>query len=288
MIDKKQFLSLLKMGRFFVLIAGLIAYALGLSLAYYHLGFLYSLNAVIGLAIMVSATLASHYANEFADVDTDTITRRTWFSGGSGVLPAKVVPRSWALNSALILVFITIILTAASFYFKILPLIGVIIVAIGLIGGWFYSMPSLRLEKTSWGEVDNALLGGFLMPLIAYIPQIGGFTLKEIIILIPIVFAVFVNLLGVHWSDRKADAAVGKKTLVVNLGKKTKIAHAVFTGLIYAFFAFLAPLIPYVAIAVFLTIPFALWSIIKFENPMSSSFLMCSVMIFASIGFILS
>lgn len=288
MIDKKQFLSLLKMGRFFVLIAGLIAYALGLSLAYYHLGFLYSLNAVIGLAIMVSATLASHYANEFADVDTDTITRRTWFSGGSGVLPAKVVPRSWAINSALILVFITIILTAASFYFKILPLSGVIIVAIGLIGGWFYSMPPLRLEKTSWGEVDNALLGGFLMPLIAYIPQIGGFTLKEIIILIPIVFAVFVNLLGVHWSDRKADAAVGKKTLVVNLGKKTKIAHAVFTGLIYAFFAFLAPLIPYVAIAVFLTIPFALWSIIKFENPMSSSFFMCSVMIFASIGFILS
>ncbi|MDI6723195.1 MAG: hypothetical protein QMD61_00960 [Methanobacterium sp.] len=51
--------------------------------------------------------------------------------------------------------------------------------------------------------------------------------------LIPIVFAVFVNLLGVHWADRDANASVGKKTLVVNLGNRVRIVHAVFTGLIY-------------------------------------------------------
>ena len=289
-MEKTQLIALLKMGRFFILIAGLIAYSLGLSMAYNIQGFINPANAVIGLAILISATLVAHYANEYADVDTDTITRRTWFSGGSGVLPSKIVPRSWALNSALVLLGLTIILTILSFYFKYLPISGVLIVAIGLTGGWFYSMPPLRLERTSWGEIDNALLGGFLMPLIAYIPQTGGFNLKEIIILIPIVLAVFVNLLGVHWTDKKADETVGKKTMVVNLGKNVRSVHALFTGLIYATSAFLILLIPLqIVIAVFLTIPFALWSIIKFEDiPMSSSFLMCSVMIFASIGFILS
>ncbi len=94
-MEKKQLIALIMMGRFFVLISGLIAYSLGLSLAYYDLGFLDPFKAFIGLAILVSATLAAHYANEYADVDTDTITRRTWFSGGSGVLPSKMVPKSW-------------------------------------------------------------------------------------------------------------------------------------------------------------------------------------------------
>lgn len=74
---------------------------------------------------MISATLTANYANEYADVDTDTITCRTWFSGGSGVLTSKIVPISWALNAAIILAGLTIILTALSFYFKILPISGV-------------------------------------------------------------------------------------------------------------------------------------------------------------------
>ncbi|MGF7119436.1 prenyltransferase [Methanobacterium oryzae] len=289
-MNKLQIWALLKIGRFFVLIAGIIAFILGLSMAYYDLGFLDPLKAIIGLSILVLATLAAHYANEYADIDTDTITRRTWFSGGSGVLPSKIVPKSWALNSARILIAITIIITILSFYFGYLPFSGVLIVGIGLFGGWFYSMPPLQLERTSLGEIDNALLGGFLMPLIAYVPQVGSLSLKEIIILIPVVLAVFVNLLGVHWSDRKADESCGKKTLVVNLDENTRTIHAVFTGLIYAISIFLIYLVPLkVVVAIFLTIPFALWSIIRFkESPMSSSFLMNAVMIFTSIGFIIS
>lgn len=289
-MNKLQLLALLKMGRFFVLIAGLIAYTLGLSMAFHDLGFIYIPNAVVGLLILVSATLMAHYANEYADVDTDSLTRRTWFSGGSGVLPSKIIPKSWALNAAVFLAIICIITTAISFYFELISIGGVLIVVIGIIGGWFYSMPPLNLERTSLGEIDNAILGGFLMPLIAYIPQTGSFHLREIIILIPIVIAVFVNLLGVHRSDREADAAARKKTLVVNLGKNARPVHAVFTCLIYGISAFLIYLVPLqVVVAIFLTIPFALWSIIRFEDsPMSSSFLMNSVMIFAAIGFIIS
>jgi len=89
-MNKLQLLALFKMGRFFVLVAGLIAYALDLSMTYHYLGFLDPFKAIIGLIILISATLAAHYANEYVDVDTDSLTRRTWFSGGSGVLPSKI------------------------------------------------------------------------------------------------------------------------------------------------------------------------------------------------------
>ena len=47
---------------------------------------------ILSLAVMVSAILMGHYANEYADVDTDSLTKRTLYSGGSGVLPSGIVP----------------------------------------------------------------------------------------------------------------------------------------------------------------------------------------------------
>jgi 1,4-dihydroxy-2-naphthoate octaprenyltransferase len=65
------------MGRPFILVAGIIAYFLGLSMVYHDLGTINLLPALGGLLILILATLMAHYANEYADVDTDTITRRT-------------------------------------------------------------------------------------------------------------------------------------------------------------------------------------------------------------------
>jgi 1,4-dihydroxy-2-naphthoate polyprenyltransferase len=288
-VNVKEFVALVKMGRPFILVAGLIAYVLGLSMAYYQLHALEPIKAVMGLLIMVSAIFMAHYANEYADVDTDSLTRRTWFSGGSGVLPSEIIPRSWALYAAILFALLSLILTVLSLLTGILPIPGVFIVAMGMLGGWFYSMPPLRLERTVWGELDNALLGGFLMPLIAYVPQTGYIDLKALLILIPIFLAVMVNLLAVHWADRNADAAVGKNTLVVRLGNRTRAVHAILTAFIYLSSAGLIGVVAWpVFLAIFLTLPLAIWAVSKFEQgPLPSSFLMVAVMIFSSVGFLL-
>jgi len=39
-----------------------------------------------GLILLLLVAASVHYANEFADAETDAITRRTAFSGGSGAL----------------------------------------------------------------------------------------------------------------------------------------------------------------------------------------------------------
>lgn len=87
-ISFNNLLAMIRLGRPFVLVAGIIAYALGLSMAYHDIGMIEWPLAWLGLVILISATLMAHYANEYADVDTDSITRRTFFSGGSGVLPS--------------------------------------------------------------------------------------------------------------------------------------------------------------------------------------------------------
>ena len=49
-----------------------------------------------GLLALMPISMSVHYANEYADVDTDALTQRTPFSGGSGALPGSGLPRSLA------------------------------------------------------------------------------------------------------------------------------------------------------------------------------------------------
>ena len=282
-----------KLGRPLVLLAGVIAYLLGLSMAYHESGIIDLSAAVLGMVIMVSAILMAHYANEFADIDTDSLTRRTWFSGGSGILPAGLVSPRLALVSAFAFLTVSVSSTAAAIFLGIVaPIVGVVVL-VGIAGGWSYSMPPLRLERTWFGEIDNALLGGFLMPLIAYTCQVGSVGFDAMASCVPIFFAVLANLLGVHWADRKADEMVGKRSLVVRLGERSRRLHTISILMIYVSTVVLLGYgLPFeVAVAGLFTLPFGLWAIVAFgrgSSPLPSSATMVVLMLFTSVGWILA
>lgn len=292
-ITKDQIFGIIKMGRPFVLVAGLIAYLVGLSMAYYEINSIDYFKAIIGFIILMTGTLMGHYADEYADIDTDSLTRRTLYSGGSGVLPSGLVPVKWALYSALFCLSIAMIITGVSIYYEIFSINILLIVVPALIGGWIYSMPPFSLERKGLGEIDNAILGGFFMTLIGYTSQTSIISIKSIVSLIPIFLAVFVNLLGVHWADRIADKSVGKNTLVVKLGYKTKYIFYLMMFLLYIvtiiFIGVIYPLI--VGISILITLPLGIYSSLKFtktKTPMISSVFMGVVMLAMIIGYIFS
>jgi 1,4-dihydroxy-2-naphthoate octaprenyltransferase len=76
-----------------------------------------------------------------------------------------------------------------------------------------YSLPPLKLAWRGLGEVDNAFLGGILLPLHGYITVTGRFDSWVVLACLPFFFLCFNNLLAVTWPDRHADAQVGKMTL---------------------------------------------------------------------------
>ncbi len=286
-------MALLKMGRFLVLLAGVAAYALGLAMAYADLGQVDWVRAGMGLLLMSLATLAAHYANEFADVDTDSLARRTYFSGGSGVLPSGILAPIWALRAAIICGGFCMGLAVWWVVDGVLSPQVLGITVLGLLGGWFYSMPPLALERRSVGELDNALLGGFLMPLIGYVAQSGTVPPLAVIRLIPVFLVVFVNLLGVHWADREADAAVGKRSWVVALGEQTRVLHAAMLLAAYALvFALTGRVFPApVSLAVLATLPFGLyvaWRFWRSPGPFFSSLIMMVWFVCMGIGWVFS
>ncbi len=167
------------------------------------------------------------------------------------------------------------------------------ITVLALLGGWFYSMPPLALERRSVGELDNAILGGFMMPLIAYVAQAGSVTPLAFVRLIPAFLVVFVNLLGVHWADREADAEVGKRSLVVALGPRTRTLHNIMLLAAYALMPALTGRIfpPLVTLAALATLPFGLFVAWRFwtrPGPFLSSLIMMVWFAVLAVGWVVA
>lgn len=260
--------ALVRLGRPTILPGGILAYALGAAMGYWQQGRFHWTAALAGLAVTEVTNLVAHYADEYADVDTDTITRRTWFSGGSGVLPAGLVPPTWALCMAVALAVLSVLLTATLIAVGVLPAQVSWIVGLGLVCGWFYSMPPLQLERRGLGEPDNAFLGGILMPLMGYTAQTGRPTWAAVLALLPIFLLVLANLLGVHWADREADKAVGKRSLVVMAGRYVRPLHHVLTAAAYLLaLALTGAVLPLpVTLALWATLPVSLWATATFAR----------------------
>ena len=288
-----QLSAMLRMARPLILPGGMLAYALGAAMAYGHSGSFDWGRAAAGFLVTELANLLASYADEYADVDTDALTRRTWFSGGSGVLPAGLVPVRWALWGALVSGALAVAFTTLFILNGVLSPHTAWIVGLGLLGGWFYSMPSLCLERRGLGELDNALLGGLLMPLMGYTVQTGRPTVEAVLALLPIFTMVLVNLLGVHWADREADAAVGKRSLVVIAGERARPLHHALIAtsylLVIALAGWVLPL-P-VVVALLSTAPVGLWAAWTFgrqSSPVPSAAAMVAAIIAAAVGWIVA
>jgi 1,4-dihydroxy-2-naphthoate polyprenyltransferase len=201
------------MARPLILLSVIMAYGLGVAIAY---GMNYPLQLpplLWGLAALVFLSASIHYANEYADFETDTLTRKTLFSGGSGVLPGGGVGRRLALRAAWVALLLGLFLALIAVSQGILAPITLPLLIVGAFLGWMYSLPPLRLDWNGLGEVDNAILGAMLLPLYGYVVVTGAVNISVVLACIPFALIDFLNLLGVTWADRAADRQVGKYTL---------------------------------------------------------------------------
>jgi 1,4-dihydroxy-2-naphthoate octaprenyltransferase len=180
------------------------------------------LGAIAAALLLVLLAAASvHLANEAADHDTDRLTQRTPFSGGSGALAASGlaprVPLTLGLGLATLVVGSSLAAVTAGL---LNPLAAVLLLA-GLGGGLAYSLPPAALMRRGWGEPLNAALGAMLLPLCGVATVSGAITVDDVIAFLPLLSVTFASVLTTAWPDRAADAATDKATLQVRLAPST-------------------------------------------------------------------
>lgn len=223
---------------------------------------------VVGIAALLPVAASIHYANEYADHETDALTERTPYSGGSGALGDLALPRRLPRDAAVLTLLVGVGLALACLAHG-LTVVGVGVLLVGAVFGWMYSLPPLALAWNGLGEVDNALLGGMALPLYGFAVQTGRLAPEAALALLPLTLLVFVNLLDTTWPDREADAAVGKATLATRWS--TGRLRLTYAGAALAAFALLPVfaggiLPPLVAAASFLALPFLAWGAYRYTE----------------------
>jgi 1,4-dihydroxy-2-naphthoate octaprenyltransferase len=201
------------------LLGGALLYGLGAALAAASGASIDWSRYALGQAIVTSIQLATHYANEYFDRESDRLVgaSRTWFSGGSGVLPEGRLSPLVALNAGRI--GVAVALTLIVFALTIEPAMSAI-GALALLGSWFYSAPPIRLTASGFGEWTTALIVAFLAPLSGVVMQRGSIDARLIAVTLPLVLIHVAMLLTFEFPDFDADSQTGKRTLAVRLGRR--------------------------------------------------------------------
>jgi len=216
------------------LLASVIAVTNGLAIAYWKysaIATLYAILTYIGVVFLhASVDLLNDYWDHKRGIDS--ATKRTKFSGGTGVLPENLLtPRAVYLAG---IVFLILGASVGAYFVAIRGIMIAVILGFAVVAIYFYST---TIVNAGLGELFVAIKGAMIVlgtlyvqnavlePAALYVGAIVGILSATVL---------FVN----SFPDYEADMSKGRRTLVIMLGRKT--APAVFPIFIIAAYAMIA------------------------------------------------
>jgi len=243
----------------FLLLSAVLSF-LGISIAWYygsfHLG--YALLTFLGLLLChISVNVLNDYFDYESGIDLET--KRTPFSGGSGILPtSRLKPRQvlWLGVGSLILAVPIGVYFVITRGWDLLPLL-----IVGALCAVLYTPLITKLGFPEWAPGAGM---GTLPVLGAYFIQTTAYTLPAVIAAIPSGILVHNLLLLNEFPDVEADKIASRKTMPILIGKtKAWMVYSALTIIVYLWIIgwVAAGKMPLFALIALLTLPFAIKAI---------------------------
>ncbi|MCX6010802.1 MAG: prenyltransferase [Chloroflexi bacterium] len=228
---------------------------------YFHLG--HALLAFLGLLLChIGVNVLNDYFDYRSGIDLKT--RRTPFSGGSGILPAaRMTPRQvfWlGMGSFLLAVPIGV-------YFVIV--VGWALLPLLLVAALCTLLYTPLLTRMGWPEWAPGAGMGFLPVLGTYFIQTAAYTFPAVIAAIPSGILVHNLLLLNEFPDIPADREAGRRTLPITIGKNGAwLIYSALTIVVYVWIVgwVIAGAMPVFSLIALLTLPFAIKAIRNGRN----------------------
>ena len=198
------------------LLASVIAVSVGLAISWWQ-GFpinpLHAILTMCGVAFLhASVDLLNDYWDFKRGIDTKT--KRTKVSGGTGVLPERLLQPSQVYRAGVVFLIIGSII--GSYFVIIDGIIIAVILGFAIISIYFYST---KIVDSGLAEIFVAVKGTMIVLGTYYIQTLEISTTS---ILAGIVIGILssIVLFITSFPDYDADKSKGRKTLVIAVGKK--------------------------------------------------------------------
>jgi len=243
----------------FLILSAVLAF-LGTCIAWYHGSFHlgYALLAFVGLLL---AHISVNVLNDYFDYRSgiDLATKRTPFSGGSGILPAALLAPGQVFRFGMISFLLAAVIGV---YFVITR--GWLLLPLLLVGGLCILFYTPVILKRRWPEWSPGLGLGTLPILGAYFVQTADYTWPALIAAIPSGILVHNLLFLNEFPDVEADKTADRKTMPITMGKgKSSIVYAVLMVTVYLWIIawVVAGEMPVGSLLALLTFPFTIKAI---------------------------
>jgi 1,4-dihydroxy-2-naphthoate octaprenyltransferase len=216
------------------LLASVIAVSNGLAITYWKYGTIDPVYAVLTYTGVVFLHASVDLLNDYWDHKRgiDSATKRTKFSGGTGVLPENLLaPRTVYVVG---IIFLILGASVGAYFVTIRGITIAIILSFAVVAIYFYST---RIVNAGLGELFVAIKGAMIVigtlyvqnavvePAAVYVGAIVGILSATVL---------FIN----SFPDYEADRSKGRHTLVIILGRKT--ASVIFPIFIITAYALIA------------------------------------------------
>lgn len=216
---KKIFFLWTRAIRIKFLLASIIAVSNGIAISYWKTGeldFGYAILTYFGIICLhISVDLLNDYWDFKRGIDTNT--KRTKYSGGTGVIPENLI------NSKLIycagVIFLILGGLTGLYFVTIKGIIVLILLTFAIISIYFYST---NIVNAGLGELFVAVKGSMIV-LGSYYIQSDTIDLTSIYVGVIIGLLSAVVLLVTSFPDYEADKKSGRRTLVIVIGKENSI-----------------------------------------------------------------
>ena len=195
--------------------------AIGASLAADHVNFSWSWLFILGLA-MFCMEVAKNAWGDIYDYDSGTDLAvmpedRTDFSGGKRVLVDEILTRRQTWGIAIIFGFVGVALGALMVFLREPSVFW--LGMLGLVLGWSYHGPPLKLAYRGFGELDVVICYGPIIALSTYVLMTGHYAANPIWLSMPLGLLIAAFLWVNEFPDYDADLGAGKYNMVARLGK---------------------------------------------------------------------
>ena len=201
------------------LLASVIAVSNGIAINYWKTGgfdFGYALLTYFGIICLhISVDLLNDYWDFKRGIDTNT--KRTKYSGGTGVIPENLINSKMIYYAGIIFLILGGI--TGLYFVTIKGIIILILLTFAIISIYFYSS---NIVNSGLGELFVAIKGCMIV-LGSYYIQSNILDLSSIYVGIIIGLLSAVVLLVTAFPDYEADKKGGRRTLVIVAGKENSV-----------------------------------------------------------------
>ncbi len=255
----------LRMSRPLFLLGAAVVYALGVGIADY-LGVPIDWGLyLLGQAFVTTLQLSAQYLNEYFDSPADTQNpNRTPFSGGSGAVGPGKLSRNTVLLAAVTMLTIVASLTVLLVNRAPATPLLIIVLILGFLGAFFYSVPPVRLVSSGYGELTTSFLVAFLVPGFAFLLQTGSFHRLLLVSALPLTALHLAMMLVFEFPDYATDLKFEKETLLVRIGWERGMVMnnlLIFTAFLLLGLAVILSVPAGIVLPSFLLLPFGLLQI---------------------------